>query len=360
MNHNFIVAKAETKTAQVYIFDDIGFWKITADGFASQFNSIPEGYKIDVCINSMGGDVYVGNTIANLISKRAKDVTCTVYGISASIASVIACAGGKTVGWVNSAFMIHNARALGEGDDEMETPIKLANDSMCAAFCKKTGKPEKDIRTMMDAETYLSPEDAKKHGFYDEIIDGDGVVGAMNFKQILAQANPNGGGIAANPQTMKGHKMTKLLNALAGAKLIASADLPEDAATVAFQASHATLVAQITNLQKENGDLKTAIESSKKAAVEAHVQSKVDAKIIGAELKPKWVSAILASPDAQGLLDAMQAPQASIPAPVPTGECETKVEAKTEKELRAQLETEQHPAKRFVIAKQLRELTTKK
>src|ERR1700730_658024 len=77
--------------AEVMIYDDIGYWGIRAKDFAEAFNGI-KAKKINVRINSGGGDFFDGCAIHSIIKDHAAEVTCHVDGLAASAASVVAIA----------------------------------------------------------------------------------------------------------------------------------------------------------------------------------------------------------------------------------------------------------------------------
>ena len=132
-----------------------------------------DGEDVEININSNGGSVTGGIAIANMLKGYSGDVTCNVLGVAASIASVIACA-GKTLAMGDGAFlMIHNPWAYTQGTAEdlrkdAETLDKM-RDAIVAIYKGKCGGDEKDLKALMDAETWLSRDEARKAGF--EVAD---------------------------------------------------------------------------------------------------------------------------------------------------------------------------------------------
>ena len=106
---NWYEIKAQAKSDQpieVLIYDEIGGWGITAAQFVRDVKALGNG-PINVRINSPGGSVFDGLAIYHYLSSRS-DVTVTVDGIAASIASIIAMAGAKRVMPASAYLMIHN------------------------------------------------------------------------------------------------------------------------------------------------------------------------------------------------------------------------------------------------------------
>lgn len=127
------------------------------------------GEDVEININSNGGSVTGGIAIANMLNGYSGRVTCNVLGVAASIASVIACA-GKTLAMGDGAFlMIHNPWAYTQGTAEdlrkdAETLDKM-RDAIVAIYKGKCGGDEKDLKALMDAETWLSRDEARALGF---------------------------------------------------------------------------------------------------------------------------------------------------------------------------------------------------
>lgn len=132
-----------------------------------------DGEDVEININSNGGSVTGGIAIANMLKGYSGKVTCNVLGVAASIASVIACA-GKTLAMGEGSFlMIHNPWAYTQGTAEdlrkdADTLDKM-RDAIVAIYKGKCGGDEKDLKALMDDETWLSRDEARKAGF--EVAD---------------------------------------------------------------------------------------------------------------------------------------------------------------------------------------------
>ena len=53
--------------ADIYIYDEIGFWGVTAKQFISDLNALGDITHINLHINSPGGDVFEGIAIFNAL-----------------------------------------------------------------------------------------------------------------------------------------------------------------------------------------------------------------------------------------------------------------------------------------------------
>lgn len=190
-----IKAKADDKdTTEVWLYDEIGKdWfgdGITAKEFLRELKAI-ETDKIDLRINSPGGQVFEGAAIYNGILRHPATVTAYIDGIAASIASVIALAGEKLVMAENALYMMHNPSGLAFGTAEdmrqMATVLDKIRDTMVVAYKKKSGKPESEITALLDAESWLNAEEAKTAGFVDEIAEKVDVSACAKFGPVMAK-----------------------------------------------------------------------------------------------------------------------------------------------------------------------------
>ena len=160
--------------AEIWIYDEIGYWGIGAKEFIIELNAI-DNPKIDMHINSPGGEVFDGAAIYNAIKRHPAEVTTYVDGIAASIASVVALAGKKVIMAENAIFMMHNPAGLviGTADDMRKTADVLdkVRETMIGAYMTKSGKSDSEIKGLLDAETWMNADETKAAGFADEIGD---------------------------------------------------------------------------------------------------------------------------------------------------------------------------------------------
>ena len=124
MNKNWFNIKAESsnKIADIYIFDEIGAYGVTAQGFIEEIKAFKD-VPMNLHLNCVGGDVFEGMAIYNVLRKRTAKTTIYIEGIAASMGSVIALAGDEVIMAENSLFMIHNAwgGAMGEASEMRKT-----------------------------------------------------------------------------------------------------------------------------------------------------------------------------------------------------------------------------------------------
>lgn len=105
-------------------------------------------------------------------------VTVNIVGLAASAASVIDMAGDVVRIAPVGQIMIHNVHINGASGDyrdinHMSGVLKNVNQTLANAYRLKTGKSEGELLAILDDETLLTPEQALRHGFVDEILFDD-------------------------------------------------------------------------------------------------------------------------------------------------------------------------------------------
>lgn len=133
-----------------------------------------QGDDLTIEINSPGGLVTDGIAIYNAIKNAPGQKTTRIVGLAASMASYIALATDRVEAEANAIYMIHNASTLAAGDhndlrkaaDVLEGMSRI----LSRAYTGKTGKPDAEIKKMMDAETFLFGDEILANGFADAII----------------------------------------------------------------------------------------------------------------------------------------------------------------------------------------------
>ena len=113
--HWYKIARNAAGPARVNIFDEIGWFGITAEELVSELADL-EG-DIEVHINSPGGSAFDGMAIYNALASRPGNVTTVVDGIAASAASTIAMAGRPRLMSPGGMMMIHDATAMCMGNE---------------------------------------------------------------------------------------------------------------------------------------------------------------------------------------------------------------------------------------------------
>ena len=192
----------------VYIFDEIGTYGVTAQAFINDIKDLKDT-PINLRINSLGGDVFDGMAMYNVIKRREARTTVYIEGIAASIATIIALGADEVVMAENSLFMIHNAwgGTMGEAKDMRKTAETLdkISSELTDIYRKKTGLSNDVLAEMMDAETWLNADEAYELGFVDTISDSIKVAAKYDvskFKNITQEEIQNKLSININNKKM--------------------------------------------------------------------------------------------------------------------------------------------------------------
>jgi ATP-dependent protease ClpP protease subunit len=158
--------------ATVHVYDEIGYWGVTAQDFISELKAISAS-AIDLHINSPGGEIFDGIAIMNALRSHPAKVTTYVDSLAASIASVIAMAGDRVVMAPHSQMMIHDGSGLQVGNAaamrEMADLLDRQSDNIASVYAEKAGGTVAEWRTRMTAETWYTADEAVAAGLADEV-----------------------------------------------------------------------------------------------------------------------------------------------------------------------------------------------
>lgn len=169
----FRMQAGEQGDADIYIYDEIGFWGVTAKQFISDLNALGDITHINLHINSPGGDVFEGIAIFNALKTHGASITVYVDGVAASMASVIAMVGNPVIMPENAFMMIHKPLCLVGGNaEDMRKKADLLDKieaAMSSAYTQKAGKTTDEIAVMLADETWMSGAECLAQGFADQV-----------------------------------------------------------------------------------------------------------------------------------------------------------------------------------------------
>jgi ATP-dependent Clp protease, protease subunit len=143
--------------------------------------------ELTVVINSGGGSVFAASEIYTDLKSFKGTVNVEIVGIAASAASVLAMAGKNVSMSPTAQVMIHNAATGTWGDyrdmDHTSDFLQKVNQSIMNAYIAKTGKTADDLKAMMDAETWMTAQEAKEAGFIDAIMFENEINAVANIER---------------------------------------------------------------------------------------------------------------------------------------------------------------------------------
>jgi ATP-dependent Clp endopeptidase proteolytic subunit ClpP len=187
-----IDVRAEGSTAEVLIYDTIGadFWNesVTAKTFAKQVSDLKEVKEINVRINSPGGSVFDATAIYNTLKNHPANITVTIEGMALSAASLVAMAGDTIRMASNAYLMIHNPWALAEGDAESMRKaadmLDKVKGQLVKTYAERSGMDETEVANLLDAETWMTADEAVEMGFADEVMSQPAIAAHVDVKQF--------------------------------------------------------------------------------------------------------------------------------------------------------------------------------
>ena len=190
---------AADKTGELLLYGSISnhsWWgdEVTPKQFKEDLDALGDIDMLNVYINSGGGDVFAGQAIHSMLKRHKASVTVYIDGLAASIASVIAMAGDKIIMPKNAMMMIHNpwTIAIGNAADfrKLADDLDKINESIKAAYLGKAADLEESkLIELMDAETWLTAQEAVDLGLADEIEESKAVAAALDKEFFGAYKN---------------------------------------------------------------------------------------------------------------------------------------------------------------------------
>jgi len=179
-----IAYNQELDENQIEIYDQIGYFGISASQFITDLKSLDHAKARKLRINSPGGDVFDDMAIYNILNDYKGEVTVVVDGVAASIASVIAMAGDKVLMHDTAMMMIHKPWTLSMGNsddlrsdanvlDKIQEPIKKAYQSQTEMDDKELDDIINGKNDETPGATWLSADKALELGFITDIIKQD-------------------------------------------------------------------------------------------------------------------------------------------------------------------------------------------
>ena len=179
MSRKYFSLEKVGETASLSIYGNITSmpWcegDVSSANLSKQLDALGEDVtQIDVYINSYGGEVAEGVAIYNALKRHKAKIKTVCDGFACSIASVIFMAGDERVMNEASMLMIHNAWTFAEGNaaelrkqaDDLDKITKLSIETYKA----HSDLTEEEIVALMDAESWILPEEALEYGFATSI-----------------------------------------------------------------------------------------------------------------------------------------------------------------------------------------------
>lgn len=183
---SYCFQKGEGNAHKLYIYDDVtqygtfnwSTWEYeesetSAKYFRDQLEAIPDADTIELHINSGGGSVKEGVAIYTQLRQKASKKIGYVDGVAYSVAFLILQACDERVMGLGTSALIHNmwmsvsgnAKELRKAADDLDVLME----SNRQVFLERSNLEEQKLIEMMEAETFLTPDQCLEYGFIDKI-----------------------------------------------------------------------------------------------------------------------------------------------------------------------------------------------
>lgn len=199
--------------ATIVLVSGVIGWDVTGADIAASLEDAG-GDDLEIHISSLGGSVFVGTQIFNLLRAYKTQypnaqIAITITGVAASMGSYLAASDVAYLvrAYDNTAALYHNPWSFAAGDyrtmrREADFLEGLAG-MMGSTYLKRSGKSAAEVATLMNDETWLLGEQLKEHGFVDEILPADDAdqetepaaalaQAKLQFREMIAQAKARG------------------------------------------------------------------------------------------------------------------------------------------------------------------------
>lgn len=185
-SYNFCFQQAVGNVHKLYIYDDVtkygtfnwNTWdydesETSAKYFKDQLAAILDTDTIELHINSGGGSVKEGVAIYTQLRQKASRKIGYVDGVAYSVAFLILQACDERIMGLGTSALVHNmwmsvsgnAKELRKAADDLDVLME----SNRKVFLERSNLEEQRLIEMMEAETFLTPDQCLEYGFIDKI-----------------------------------------------------------------------------------------------------------------------------------------------------------------------------------------------
>jgi ATP-dependent protease ClpP protease subunit len=208
--------KNAADATEVYIYEDIGEWGISAAMFVDEISAIKTD-KVNLHLNCKGGAVFDGVAIYNAIKNHPAHWTSIVDGVAASAASFIMLAADRVEIEKTGRVMIHDAgvggfyaegnpTALRESVKDLEALADLLDDlsnNIAGIYADKAGGTVAHWRSLMAKDKWYTAEEAVQVGLADGLVGGPDQENKMT-PVVIAQEQPTTWDVEGLRNALKG------------------------------------------------------------------------------------------------------------------------------------------------------------
>lgn len=206
---NFCFQQSAGNVHKLYIYDDVTAYgafdwttwtmkesETSAKYFRDQLEAIPDTDTIELHINSNGGSVKEGVAIYTQLKQKSCKKVGYVDGVAYSVAFLILQACDERIMGLGTSALVHNmwmsvdgnAKELRKAADDLDVLME----SNRKIFMERSNLEEQQLIDMMEAETFLTPDQCLEYGLIDKVDsyqadEGDTQEKLMDQVQQLTQ-----------------------------------------------------------------------------------------------------------------------------------------------------------------------------
>lgn len=189
--------KFDGHSCTIYLYGDIGdCYDVRSGDVARELaEAEAECERIDVRINSNGGDVFSGIAIFNVLRNSKADIHIYIDGVAASMASVIALCGKHVEMSKYARLMLHSVSGGCYGNKkEMQrciAEIESLEDTLSLMYSERLGISKEEVKALYfdNEDHWMTAEEALRLGFIDAIYDAEPVPADSSPEQIYTIFN---------------------------------------------------------------------------------------------------------------------------------------------------------------------------
>jgi ATP-dependent Clp protease, protease subunit len=172
----------------VWLYEWFGLPSASPNAFRNEIKKY-KGKPLTVWIDSYGGSVFAATGMYNALREHG-NITTIIDGKAMSAGFTLALAGDKVKMSMGALAMAHNPLS-DPGMSNAEELRKVADvldkvkETMLNIYGAKSKLPREKLSAIMNAETYMTPQDALELGFVDEIYEnGPDKVSVKGFSRV--------------------------------------------------------------------------------------------------------------------------------------------------------------------------------
>lgn len=168
------------KNVELFLYGPIGEGMggdgISAQRVADDLQKARGVKLIRVHINSPGGSAFDAVAIHSALAAHAARVEVVIDGAALSAASIVAMAGEKISMAASAMMMLHEPYVITGGDaDELRQSADMLDKlrgNIVNIYAVRSGQAAERISEMMEAETWLTADEAVELGLADGVVEG--------------------------------------------------------------------------------------------------------------------------------------------------------------------------------------------